>query len=182
MESRSRPSKAARRRTGPLAIALALLVVSGWLGARAAAEEPTVAAHSAPEETPAPQAAPPSVSLDRLLKLPSSIEVGSEDRRGGFTRSEWRARFAEVEAQRAQSQAALDEAHQELGELAAETSDWQMAAPGLGTSGGEKGPLSYRLRQEMNRYRSEIAAADRRLQELRVEAGLAGVPDEWLTE
>jgi hypothetical protein len=109
------------------------------------------------------------------------VEV-SAPRYGGATRSEWQARFAEARAERARAQAALDSAHEELAKIAADTEQWQMQAPGLGgqASGGGTGPLNYRLRQEIRRQRDEIENADRRLQELLVEARLAGVPEAWI--
>ena len=123
----------------------------------------------------------PPVSLDKLLSVPRNVEL-SAPRYGGATRGEWQARFAEARADRDRAQAALDSAHEELSKIAADTQQWQMQAPGLGgnTSGGDTGPLSYRLRQEIRRQRDEIEHAERRLQELRVEARLAGVPDDWI--
>ncbi len=127
---------------------------------------------------------PPSVSLDQLLDVPRDIEF-STHRPGGATRDEWRARFGEVRAERAQAQAALEVAHKELEGIAADTSQWQMTAPGLGGGGSassEKGPLDFRLKREIRRQREEIERADKRLQELRVQANLAGVPNEWIAE
>jgi hypothetical protein len=128
----------------------------------------------------APEEAPP-VALEKLLDLPPGLDSPAV-RYGGATRNEWRARFDEARAKKAEAQAALDKAQQELGEIAAETDQWQMSAPGLGgvqAAAGDKGPLNYRLHQEIRRQREEIARADQRLQELRVEANLAGVPREW---
>ena len=137
------------------------------------------AAPAAGEELP--QEAPP-VALEKLFELPPAVDAPAV-RYGGATRSEWRTRFDEARAKRAEAQAALDKAQQELGEIAAETDQWQMSAPGLGNvqaASGENGPLNYRLHQEIRRQREEIARADRHLQELRVEANLAGVPREWI--
>jgi hypothetical protein len=123
----------------------------------------------------------PPVSLDKLLTVPRNVEL-SAPRHGGATRGEWQARFAEARAERDRAQAALDSAHEELSKIAADTQQWQMQAPGLGgqSSGGDTGPLNYRLRQEIRRQRDEIEQAEKRLQELRVEARLAGVPDDWI--
>lgn len=156
----------------------------GWnSGCRAGAALILLAALAAgAEEAEAPA---PSVPLDRLLEVPRDVEVSTR-RQGGASRDEWRARFAEVRTQRAQAQAALEAAQKELEGIAADTSQWQMTAPGLGgvqaASGGEQGPLSYRLKQEIRRQREEIERADQRLQELRVQANLAGVPEEWIAE
>lgn len=126
------------------------------------------------------EAPPTPVSLDKLLTLPGTVEV-SAPTYGGATRSEWRARFDQARAEHARAEAALESARQELEKIASDTDQWQMQAPGLGgqLSGGDTGPLSYRLRQEIRRQREEIEHAERRLQELRVEARLAGVPEEW---
>ncbi len=126
-------------------------------------------------------APPQPVSLDKLLTVPGTVEV-SAPTYGGATRSEWRARFDQARAERAKAEAALESARQELEQIASDTDQWQMQAPGLGgaLSGGDTGPLSYRLRQEIRRQRDEIEHTERRLQELRVEARLAGVPEEWI--
>jgi hypothetical protein len=39
--------------------------------------------------------------------------------------------------------------------------------------------VSYKLRQDIRRQRDEVAQAERVLQELRIEANLAGVPEDW---
>jgi hypothetical protein len=127
--------------------------------------------------------APPDVSLDQLLHVPHDVDL-STPRRGGATRDEWRARFDAARAERAEAQAALEAAQKELEGIAAESSQWQMTAPGLGgaqAATSEK-PLSYRLRQEIRRQREEIERADQRLQELRVQANLSGVPEDWIAE
>ena len=155
---------------GGLALLLAAAPVSGE---ESPAEVPPAG------EAP-PEQAPP-VALEKLFELPPGMDAPTV-RYGGATRSEWRARFDEARAKRAEAQAALEKAQQELGEIAAETDHWQMSAPGLGglKAGGDQGPLSYRLNQEIRRQREEIARADRALQELRVEANLAGVPRDWI--
>lgn len=123
----------------------------------------------------------PPVPLEKLLRLPPGVEVEAP-RYGGLTRREWRSRFGEVRAERARAEAALAAAQTELEGIAAETDQWQLAAPGLGNiqTTGEAAPLSYKLHQEIRRQRESIEDANRRLQELRVEANLAGVPAEWI--
>ena len=73
-----------------------------------------------------------------------------------------------------------------IGDKAAkEGGQWRMGAPGLGaieTADGGQSPLDYRLTQELRRNREELALAERRLQDLRVEANLASVPAEWRAE
>ena len=53
-----------------------------------------------------------------------------------------------------------------------------MAAPGAGAN-AENSPLSYKLRQDIRRQREDVEQAERALTELRVEANLAGVPEDW---
>ena len=131
-------------------------------------------------EADPPLSAPP-VELDRLLKLPDSLDLETP-RHGGATRSEWRSRFAEARKDLEGARAALEAAQREMGELAGEKSGWQMGAPGVQAMNPENSPVSYELRQEIRRQRDEIERFERRLQELEVEAKLAGVPDEWLAE
>jgi len=40
-------------------------------------------------------------------------------------------------------------------------------------------PLDFKLRQEMRRQREDVEHAERHLEELTVEANLAGVPEDW---
>ncbi len=53
-----------------------------------------------------------------------------------------------------------------------------MAAPGAQPT-AENSPVSYKLRQDIRKYREEVGRAERRLRDLEVEASLAGVPPEW---
>ena len=55
-----------------------------------------------------------------------------------------------------------------------------MAAPGMPKGASDNSPVSYRLLQEIRRQREEVARFERRLRDLRIEANLAGVPDDWL--
>jgi hypothetical protein len=152
--------------------AIALLACS------AAAAEPAEPAGSGSGEAEAP-AGSPAVGLDSLLRLPPGVGTPVEQpRAGGATRPEWEQRFATARADVSAAQAAIDKAQQELGKLVQGGEAWQMSAPGT-PAGTETSPVSYRLRQELRRQRDELAAAERRLNELEVEANLAGVPVEW---
>ena len=127
-----------------------------------------------------PAAAP--VGLDALLKLPDRTPTPeARPSVGGATREEWELRFAKARLAREEAQLRLRTAQTELEELAAGTSTWQVAAPGGGAT-SETGPLSYSLREEIRRSREDIARAERSLDELRVEANLAGVPPEWIAD
>jgi len=143
------------------------------------------------------EAGQPSVELERLLRVPDGVRAEpGPDRRGRATATEWRARFREARAELEEAQDALARARTELEGVAADTSQWQLAAPGaLGAAsteprtsspqpggGGSQTPLSYRLHQEIRRARDDVERAERRLRELDIEANLAGVPDAWREE
>jgi hypothetical protein len=121
---------------------------------------------------------PPGVDLDALLRLPKDSPRVEESRRGGLSRKQWEERFESATADVAESRAALRKAQGELEEMAAGTDAWQLAAPGA-PAGSDNSPLSYKLRQEIRQQRDELAAAEKRYEELRIEANLAGVPEEW---
>ena len=121
---------------------------------------------------------PPGVNLDTLLRLPKDSPRIEEPRRSGLSRKQWEERFESANGDLAESRAALRKAQDELGEMAAGTDAWQLAAPGA-PAGSDNSPLSYKLRQEIRQQREELAAAENRLNELRIEANLAGVPEEW---
>lgn len=141
-----------------------------------------------PDAEAPPQAGGPAVPLDQLLRLPPGTAVESNaERRGGQTRSEWQTRFRQAREQRSEAYAALAKTRSALEDKAAkEGGQWRMTAPGLGgaidTSEAAKTPLDYRLTQELRRNREELERADRRLQDLQVEANLASVPQEWRGE
>jgi hypothetical protein len=137
------------------------------------------AAPAAPAED-AP--ATPVIELDRLLKLPDSLEIAPETR-GGTTKAEWRARFQSAREELAAARADLAKSQAKLEEMAGGTSAWKMGAPGLGaidTSATKDAPLDYNLSNEMRRNREEVERSERRLTELEIEANLAGVPADWL--
>lgn len=122
---------------------------------------------------------PPDVGLDQLLKVPDRVHVASE-RRGGATRSEWRARFEAARAERDDAEAKLAEVRAKLEEKAEDSGSWQMTAPGGAGPAANEAPLHYRLSQEIRHQREEVERAEKRLRELRVEANLAGVPSDWI--
>jgi hypothetical protein len=117
-------------------------------------------------------------SLDRLLKLPASIEYSSEEK-AGATRSEWRQRFFEARQSVADAETALEQAQATLAETVGAKSEWQFAPPGLPSEVSEDSSSAFQQRQEVKRRRGEVDRAKARLRELEVEANLAGVPPEW---
>lgn len=130
---------------------------------------------------PARDAAPvPAVGLDALLKLPSGgSPAGSQRTDEG--ESEWRARFARARGELATAEEALAEAQRKLEELASGRGTYQVTAPGA-QAGSDTGPLSFGLRQEIRRQREAVERAQHQLDELRIEANLAGVPEAWMGE
>ena len=121
------------------------------------------------------------VALDKLLKLPSSIEYDVQTR-GGLTPGEWRARFTSLQVELEGQKRTLSDAEKKMAEVASGQEAWQIgpSLPGVASSPSE-GPLDYSLRQEINRARAEIERIERKLQDLEIEANLAGVPPEWRT-
>jgi hypothetical protein len=130
-------------------------------------------------EPEAESTAPPAVDLDRLLQLPASVEVPREQI-GNATRSQWLSRFASARAEQEAALAALEASQKKLGVVSETTDAWQIAPPGAGgTAGASEAPMDYQLKQEMRRRREDLARSERQLQELTIEADLAGVPAEW---
>lgn len=160
-----------RRRRGSAGAHLALLATACLLAAPAASEEGAPPAESAP----APSEAPPPVGLDRLLKLPSSMEYNVE-RRAGLTRGEWRSRFERIDSALEAEKKGLASAQGELDRVAGSADQWLLGPPGMTNTDA---PLDYRLRQEITRRKQEIERLEAERKSLEVEANLAGVPEDW---
>ena len=132
--------------------------------------------------TQEPEAPAAEVSLEKLLTLPESAVAtpSSQARRGGKTRAEWQTRFEQAREELAKAKQGLEDSRKELEEVAPDQA-WSMTAPGLPvqSSGGSENSIDFRLRQQIRRQREELERAEHRLQELSVEANLAGVPDDW---
>jgi hypothetical protein len=150
---------------------LCCALLAGAPGGAARGEE-AGPAPADPAEAPAPRPAP---TLDQLMKLPTGSDYGVE-RRGGFTRGEWRLRFARLDAALAEEERGLDASQAELDRIAGSADQWLFGPPGTTNTDA---PLDYRLRQEISRRKQEIERLERARKDLDVEANLAGVPDEW---
>jgi len=127
------------------------------------------------------------VPLQQLLKLPSgAASEASIDKRGGNTRSEWEQRFRKVRADHEKAETELAATRAALEKKAAtQSGQWRVSAPGLGgavSAEGSDSPLDYRLTQDLRRNREELVRSERRIQDLEVEANLAGVPQDWRGE
>jgi len=131
------------------------------------------------QEPAAPPPAPPPVELDRLLKLPAPTAEAPSERLGSASKGEWRSRFVSARLERDAAQTALEAAQEKLGAAATDNEAWQMTPPGVGSAGASDAPVNFSLREEVRRQREELARCERRLQELTIEADLAGVPGSW---
>jgi hypothetical protein len=138
---------------------------------------------TAPAATGDPEpSATPEVPLERLFKLPDSVATpSSEPRRGGKTRAEWQARFQQAKTDLETARRTLEETRKELEEVAPDAA-WAVTAPGLPVDPqpAEKS-IDFRLRQQIRRQREDVERAERRVEELGIEANLAEVPEDWRT-
>jgi hypothetical protein len=158
-----------------LALASVLAASPAW-----AQPAPGAGARSEPGSAAGPPAPATGVPLEKLLRVPSSAgPVDGEPRRGGRTRGEWQARFAAAESELVRARKGVDDSRRKLEEIAPDQA-WSMGAPGLPVQvSPAETPIDFKLRQELRRQREEVDFAERRLQELAIEANLAQVPDEW---
>jgi hypothetical protein len=156
-----------RMRVVPIPVLLLLLQV---VVSPAGAEDVQQAATD-----PAPSS---QVGLDALLRLPAQSPTPAREPAGLSDRKEWEARFEAARAELEAARAALAASQAELGELASGGNAWQMAPPGAGAN-AENSPVSFKLRQDIRRQRGEVAEAERALTELRIQANLAGIPEDW---
>jgi len=121
----------------------------------------------------------PTVELDQLLRLPQSFDP-SVRKRSGASAGEWRSRFSEANAELEDASRALARAQKELSQMAGSGESWQVSAPGV--TEPNDSPVSFRLRAEIRDSKERIAAAEKRLRALEIEANLANVPPEWRGE
>jgi hypothetical protein len=151
------------------------VVVAPALGRGEDAPQPKPTSEAAAE--PAAPRAP--VDLDRLLRLPDSIQYDME-KKGGLGRGEWRARFREARQDLEGARAALARSQAELEKVAdgGQGGAWNFTPPGVNADTSDA-PLDYRLRMEIKKQREEVEGAEKRLLDLEVEADLAGVPEDW---
>jgi hypothetical protein len=103
------------------------------------------------------------------------------EKKGGRRRSQWQERYRTVRLDLVKAEENLAESRELLAErMSTETSQWKMAAPGIGdASSTSDAPTDYKLTQQLRRDREELARAERAIQDLDVEANLAGVPEDW---
>ena len=149
----------------PSSLGLLLLLVGG--GPVRGQEE------SSPEPAPTLAPAAPAVGLERLLRIPPSIELAPV-RRGQRDQEGWREAFREGRAEVSQLEQRIESTQTQLREVA--PGNWGFTAPGAGQ---QSDPEVLRLRAMLRRDRQSLESSRERLRDLDVEASLAGVPDAW---
>jgi hypothetical protein len=123
-----------------------------------------------------------SPSLESLLHLPSGFVTTEPDAVAGAGETEWRRRFVKAEREFEEAEASLKATKIELDKIAGEggASQWSITPPGASEGGGSStSPLSFKLRQQLRDDREGIETKERALRDLRIEADLAGVPQNW---
>jgi len=163
--------RGSRRAAGVLAAGLWLSLVT------IQPSEPSWADETSPPPPPPPSGQAKPVDLDRLLKLPSSVEFDVE-KKGGATKTEWRARFEQAHGEVQKARADLAKAEKAL-ETGAEKSPWTMTAPGVQATTQTESTANFSLTQEVKHQREEVKRTEKHLRDLEVEANLAGVPADW---
>ncbi|MCH2184294.1 hypothetical protein MK280_00315 [Myxococcota bacterium] len=163
-----------------------LLSIAGGVSAEAQDLEQAPLDVTGTAESPKSSAPPvspldPSVELDQLLKLPSSMDFEQQER-NGVTAEAWKARFRESSAEIQAAQAKISKTMEELDGISGQAGagQWQMAPPGA-SSNTDVTPLSFRLREQLREQRVALEAVESKYRDLVIQADLAGVPDSWRT-
>jgi hypothetical protein len=128
-------------------------------------------------QAPAPQQKPSEpLDLDRLLRPPGAITAtpSAEPSFGGRDRGAWREEFQRATLEVADLEEKVEVSQNRLRQTA--TGDWNYSPAG----GEATDPEVLKLRAQLRRDRQSLEASRQRLRDLRVEASLAGVPEEWL--
>ena len=123
----------------------------------------------------------PAVGLDRLLKIPPSLEL-QPSKRGHLTKTAWREKFDVARGDIEHAKRELLDAQVQLAETRGAGTAWKMGAPGLGAinqGSTSDMPLDPALSKKLDRIREDLERSERRLAEIDVEANLANVPEDW---
>jgi hypothetical protein len=153
-------------------LALGLMLDGAAALAEGKAEPPPPSPSASESQVPAK----PEIALDQLLTLPQDRTYAVE-RKGGFTRGEWRTRYGEVRADLEKERAALEATQVKLEDAGG--GQWSVSPiPGADTDPSQS-PVDFQLRTELRKHREEIERLERKLRQLDIEANLAGVPEEW---
>jgi hypothetical protein len=156
-------------------MAAGVLTVGLWISPAIRAPEPSWAGD--PPPPPLPSEPAKTVDLERLLKLPSSVEY-DVDKKGGATKTEWRARFQQARNELQSARAGLEKAEKAL-ETGAQKSPWSVAPPGVQATTQTESTANFSLSQDVKHQREEVKRTEKHLRDLEVEANLAGVPADW---
>lgn len=157
-----------RRRPGIAPCTAVLLVAAIVLSGPAPAAAEGEAANAVPPGR--------AVPLEKLLKLPDATGYDME-RRGGATRSEWRARYERAYEERDEARKSYEEAMAKLEKVASDSDTWRLVPPGGDVAAENQDNI--RLRRDLEKRRSELERAEKRVRDLDIEADLASVPPEW---
>ena len=129
---------------------------------------------------PLPRGTP--TGIESLLQLPRGFVTTAPRSVAGASQNEWQRRFKTATTVLSEARTALEETKRELDGVAGQggSSQWSVAPPGTaGPSNTSTSPLSFRLRQQLRGDRDSIESAEKAMRELRIEADLAGVPENW---
>lgn len=125
------------------------------------------------EPDPQSPGSPRSVALDRLLRVPGTLDLAPAWR-GQRDEAAWRESFRAARAEVTKLEQSIENSQSELRKVA--PANWGFTAPG---GGQQSDPDVLRLRAMLRRDRQSLEASRERLRDLDVEASLAGVPDAW---
>jgi hypothetical protein len=134
---------------------------------------------STADDAPAPSGSAPaerSLGLDRLLNpKPHGPAPAANARPGGKDRETWQREFQGAHAEVEQLRASVEASQRKMREVAGDANYSYSPAGG----GETYDPEVLKLRGKIQRDRTSLEAAERRLRDLKVEASLAGVPEDW---
>ena len=94
---------------------------------------------------------------------------------GGRSRGAWEGEFEHARNEVAELELNVAEAQVRY----REASDGEWSYSPTGGQGTQTDPEVLKIRAEIKRDRQSLEAAKKRLRELKIEASLAGVPEEW---
>ncbi len=154
-----------------------LLLLIGPAGSWAQSAPPPGGDIGPEDVSPAPQHKPSApLDLERLLRPPGILAdtPPSEPSYGGRDRVAWRDEFERANLEVKDLEAKVEVSQDRLRKTT--SGDWNYSPAG----GEATDPEVLKLRAQLRRDRQSLEASRQRLRDLRVEASLAGVPEDWL--
>lgn len=156
-----------------------LLFLVGPVGSWAQTAPPPGGDLGPEDVSPAPQYKPSApLDLERLLRPPgiTADTAPAPASYGGRDRAAWRDEFERANVEVTDLEAKVEVTQNRLRKNT--QGDWNYSP-----SGGEASdPEVLKLRAQLRRDRQSLDASRQRLRDLRVEASLAGVPEDWLDQ